>query len=86
MNKAKEVREALGLTQTEAGRLFSGNQRRPYDIWSRWETTGKWPAPADQMFKIILTLVMMRDLNTPGSGRALDIVLDMLQDDDEEGT
>jgi len=78
------VRETLGLTQTECGRLFTGNKNTPYRIWTRWEETGRWAAPVDQMFKMILTLAMARDLKTPGAGSALGVVLDMLAPDDDD--
>ena len=82
-NKAVEVREALGLTQREAGELFAGQAgQNASDTWGRWERTGNWPKPAETLFKIILTLKMAEELRTPGVGRALKLVLDMLALDD----
>ena len=83
INTAREVREAIDLSPTEAGRLFTGNNKRPYDIWKRWEETGNWPAPVDKMFKIILTLKMCEEVKTPGASKALKIVLDTLSLDDD---
>jgi len=78
-NKAKQVREALGLTPTEAGELFTGHDaKKAYDTWSRWERTGNWPAPADKLFIVILSLVMAKDLKTRGAAGALDLVLNIL--------
>lgn len=86
MNNALEVREALSLTPTQAGELFTGHSgKKAYDTWSRWERTGNWPEPANQLFKTILTLVMCRDLKTRGASLALDIVLNMLEET-HEGT
>lgn len=85
MNKAKEVREALGLTQKEAGELFAGQAgQNASDTWGRWERTGNWPKPAEALFKAILTLKMAEDLRTPGANKALKLVIEMLKPDDED--
>ncbi|MBL1261143.1 MAG: hypothetical protein COB33_011485 [Thiotrichaceae bacterium] len=81
-NKATQTREALNLTSRQAGELFTGHLgQNAYDTWSRWERTGNWPEPVNQMLKITLTLIMARDLKTKGASGALDLVIKMLQGD-----
>lgn len=80
MNKAKELREALSLTPTEAGKLFTGQGgKSAYDTWSRWERTGKWPAPAEKLFNIILSLKMAEEFKARNCHGALKMVLKMLE-------
>lgn len=88
LNKAKEVRDVLGLTQREAGELFARQEgQNASDTWGRWERTGNWPKPAEALFIAILTLKMAEDLKTRNCHGALRLVLEMLQPDDEhEGT
>lgn len=79
-NKAKKVREALGLTPTEAGQLLFGyTPKQAYDQWTQWEAADKLSRPTEATLKIILILIMARDLKTRGSAAALDLVLEMLK-------
>ena len=56
-NKAKQVREALSLTSTQAGQLlFDYNAKKAYDMWSRWERTGKLSLSTEKYFDLILLL------------------------------
>jgi len=81
MNKAKQVRGDLDLSQTEAGNLFTGQTgKSAYDTWSRWERTGKWPAPAEKLFNIILALKMAQDHKTRNCHGALKLILELLQE------
>ena len=83
MNKAKDVREALGLTPTQCGKLLLGSKpKTAYDQWTQWENGGRNPSrAADKMFDIILALKMAQDLKTPGADMALGIVIKLLNDD-----
>lgn len=82
-NKAKQVREALGLTPTEAGQLLFGyTKKQAHDQWSQWEKAEKLSKPTEAVLNIILILIMARDFKTRGSGNALDLVLKILSDGD----
>lgn len=83
MNKATEVRQALGLTPTECGKLLLGcNSKQAYDTWTRWERGDRNPTRAtEKMFNIILTLKMAKDLKTLGAQKALDLVMNLLDED-----
>jgi len=83
LNKAKQVREALGLTPTQCGKLLLGcNAKQAYDTWTRWERGDRNPTRAtEKMFNIILTLKMAKDLKTPGADKALDLVTNLLSED-----
>lgn len=81
MNRPKQVRETLGLTQTKAGELFTGQSKKlAYDTWSRWERTGKWPAPAEKLFNIVLRLKKAEDDKTRNCHGALKLVLHLLEE------
>jgi len=82
-NKMQQVREALGLTPTEAGQLLFGYApKQAYDTWMQWENGTKNPsAPTHAYFSLILFLAMCRDLKTPGAARALDKYIAVLKDD-----
>jgi len=56
-NKAQQVRAALELTETEAGKIFTRNEKAPYQTWHRWEISGRWPAPVEGIFDAVLNLV-----------------------------
>ena len=76
INKPKAVREALGLTPTEAGQLLLGySKRHAHDQWSQWERAEKLSRPTEAMLDIVLILVEARDLKTRGASKALDFVL-----------
>ena len=81
-NKAKQVREALGLTKTQCGQLLLGsNPKSAYDQWSQWESGSRFPSRAtDQLFNIILALKMAQDLKTPGAENALNLVINLLNE------
>ncbi len=82
INKAKQVREALSLTPTEAGQLLFGyTAKQAYDTWAQWESGAKKPSkPTLAYFDLILFLAMARDFKTPGAGQALDRYLAALKD------
>lgn len=81
MNKPKQVRESLKLTQTKCGELFTGQTKKlAYDTWSRWERTGKWPAPAEKLFNIVLALKMAEDHKTRNCYGALKLILRLLEE------
>lgn len=81
-NKTKQVREALSLTPTEAGRLLFGYEsKKAYDQWSRWERNNKLSSSTEQFFNLILFLAAARDLKMPGVGQALDKYLASLRDE-----
>ena len=83
LNKAKKVREALGLTPTHCGQLLLGSKpKAAYDQWTQWENGTRNPSRAtEKMFNIILSLKMAKDLKTPGSDKALDLIIKLLGDD-----
>lgn len=57
MNKAKQVRNQLGLTPTEAGQILFGYEpKRAYDMWFRWEHGGRMSSPAEAYFDMIIAL------------------------------
>ncbi len=77
-NKARQVREALRLTPTEAGQvLFGYEPKKAYDMWSRWERSDTLQRPLERYFDLILFLVMCRDLSTPGADQTLDRFLSL---------
>lgn len=78
-NKANEVREALGLTPTQAGQLLFGYRpKQAYDTWIQWESGAKnMSRPTERYFSLILFLVVMRDLKKPGAEKALDLFLEI---------
>jgi len=81
MNKATEVRKALGLTQKEAGELFAGQAgQNASDTWGRWERTEKWPKPADKLMTLILALKVAESLKTPGVSKGLEFALNELRE------
>ncbi len=83
-NKAKQVREALSLTPTEAGKLLFGYEgKKSYDQWTQWEKAKTLSKPTEQYFDLILFLAMARDFKTPGAGQALDRYLAALRDGHE---
>jgi hypothetical protein len=86
MNKAKQVREVLGLTPTEAGKLLFGYEsKKSYDQWTQWEKSKTLSKPTEQYFNLILFLAIARDLKTPGASQALDKYLVVLRNG-HEGT
>jgi len=66
----------LGLTLTEYGKLLLGcNAKQTYDTWTRWESGERNPTQAtEKMFNIVLTLKMAKDLKTPGTNKALNLI------------
>jgi len=81
-NKAKQVREALGLTPTEAGKLlFDFEGKKAYDMWSRWERTGKWDASTDNYFTFISMLFLFKEWKTAGASKAFDLILKQLAEE-----
>jgi len=80
-NKARQVREALGLTQTEAGRLLLGySGKQAYDQWSQWETGRRKPSrAADRLLDILIILAIARDIGQSGVDGALDHVIDVFR-------
>jgi len=83
INKPKAVREALGLTPTEAGQLLLGySKRHAHDQWSQWERAEKLSKPTEAMLNIILILIIARDFKTRGASSALDFVLKSLGERD----
>ena len=80
MNRAKKVREALGLTPVQAGKLIIGiaDGKKSYDMWTRWERSGKWPLAVNQYLGVLLILIIARDIGTPGAENALDVVIKTL--------
>jgi len=83
INKPKAVREALGLTPTEAGQLLLGySKRHAHDQWSQWERAEKLSKPTEAMLNIILILIIARDFKTRGASKALDVVLKSLGERD----
>ena len=84
-NKARKVREALGLTPTEAGQLLLGySKRHAHDQWSQWERAEKLSRPTEAMLDIILILIMARDFKTRGASSALDFVLKTMSEREQE--
>ncbi len=82
MNKAKEVREKLKMTPTEAGQLlFDYTPKQAYDTWSQWESGAKKPSkPTENYFNLILFLSMCKELKTPGADKALDHFISINRD------
>lgn len=80
MNKAKEVREMLGLTPTKAGQLLFGYKpKQAYDMWSGWEKGAREiPLSTAKYFDLILMLKLMEDLKTPGAHEALSRIVNVL--------
>jgi len=75
-NKAKQVREALCLSPTECGKLLFGFEgKKAYDMWYRWEKTGKWEASTENYFNVIMMLSLLRQWGTPGACKAFDHIL-----------
>lgn len=81
MNKAKEVREVLDLTPTQAGKLlFDYKSKQAYDMWSGWEKgTRNIPLSTEKYFDLILFLNMMKGFKTPGAENALNIFIKTLK-------
>ncbi len=80
-NKAKQVREALSLTPTEAGKLLCGYKgKAAYDQWMQLERAKKYSGITNSYFDLLLFLAMARDFKTPGAGQALDRYLAALKD------
>ena len=81
--KAQTVREALGLTPTEAGvQLLGYTPKQAYDTWTMWENGTKKPSrPTEQFFNVLMILIIARDVKTRGAAGALDLVLDLLRPD-----
>lgn len=80
INKAKKVREALGLTPTEAGRVLFGYQGSSYDAWMQWENGTKKPSrPTERFFDLILILAKAKTEKIKGSVNALDHVIKELR-------
>jgi hypothetical protein len=80
-NLAKQVREALGLTPTQAGQLLFGYEpKKAYDMWSRWERDNKLSLPTQKYLNVILFLIEARDLGAAGASQALNIYLKILSD------
>ncbi len=79
-NKAALVREALCLTPTQAGTVLLGHAKKPaYDIWSAMERPGYMlSAGMNAYLDLLLFLATARDLNTREAGKALDLYLDFL--------
>lgn len=78
INKPRAVRDALGLTPTECGRLLLGvnNHKSAYDQWAIMErqnaTEEKLSNSMRQYLNLLLMLSMCRDQRTPGCAQALD--------------
>ena len=79
--KACQVREALGLTKTEAGELLLGYQgKQAYDQWNQWETGRRKPSrAADRLLDVMIILAIARDIGRPGVEGALDHVLEVFR-------
>jgi len=77
-NKAKDVREALGLSPTECGKILIGG-KEPYRAWKKLEDSGKWNASTEKMLNIILALEMAQRFKTKNCHGALKLVLEMLK-------
>ncbi len=82
LNKAIEVREALGLTPTECGKIFIGGNN-PYRAWKKLEDSGNWNSGTEKMLNLILILVMAKDHKTKNCHGALDLVLKTLEQTDD---
>lgn len=81
LNKAKEVREILDLTPTQAGRLLFGYKaKQAYDMWSGWENGTRKPSlSTEKYFDLILFLNVMKNFNTSGAENAFDIFIATLE-------
>lgn len=57
MNKAKQVRDQLDLTLTEAGQiLFGYTPKRAYDMWFKWERGDTMSIPVEAYFDLLIAL------------------------------
>lgn len=79
--KARQVREALGLTQTEAGELILGYRgKTAYNAWNQWETGRRKPSrAADRLLDVMIILAIARDIGRHGVEGALDHVLEVFR-------
>lgn len=73
-NKAKQVRETLGLSITECGKLFVGG-KFPYRSWKKLEDTGAWNSGTEKMLDIILILTDAKNGKIKDCYGAIDFVL-----------
>lgn len=86
VNRPREIREQLGLNKTEAGRLLLRIQddASANSTWGKMERdaeAGKTPSSGMHLaLGILMTLIVCRDIKTPGADRALDIIIDTLKE------
>lgn len=77
LNKPLEVRTALGLTHTEAGRLLLGigSHKKANDTWQKMERDNAERESLSNSMRQYLNLLLMlhicADLHTPGCSQAL---------------
>lgn len=78
INKPRAVREALGLTPTECGRILLGvkSHKSAYDQWAIMERQNEAEEKLSNSMRQYLNLLLMlstcRDLRTPGCSQALE--------------
>lgn len=81
MNQAEIVRTLLELDIHQAGKIFIGSGKHPDKIYARWEKTGNWPKPVNQLFSIIIVLYTAQCDKTKNSDGALKLILKELECD-----
>lgn len=80
MNKAQQVREAMGLTVTDAGTLLCGCEgKAAYDHWYQLERAKNFSGMANAYLDLLLFLAITRKLKTPGAAKTLDKYLTILK-------
>lgn len=85
INKARQVREALGLSRTEAGQLLLGYRgKQAYDQWSQWEAVRRKPSrAAERLLDVFLLLAEAQESGRPGVDGALEYLLAALNSADD---
>jgi hypothetical protein len=75
----KAVREALNLTQADAGQLLFGySSKHAYDQWTMWENGVKKPSkPTIKFFELILLLALSKKQKIKGADKSLDIFIEL---------
>jgi len=76
MNKARQVRKALGLNKSQCGiQLLGYKGNQGCRSWKRWEDGKNPTAATTALFDVILILNEAERKETPGAEKALELVM-----------